>query len=130
VGCLLLQVLEKVRGTSEVDAEFEDMCDAAAEARKITNPYRNILQRQYRPQLCLSILIPFFQQFTGELCPSLHPIFNKQGLETTNFFSATRALRAPCFFSNQNRAATIVNIFQKPILFISFSNQGPCEHHV
>lgn len=58
-------VLERVRGTTDVDAEFLDICDAAKAAAAVPNPWRTILERRYRPQLIISILIPFFQQLTG-----------------------------------------------------------------
>lgn len=60
------KVLEKVRGTSKVDAEFEDLIDASKAARDITHPFRNLLQRKNRPQLVIGALgIPAFQQLTG-----------------------------------------------------------------
>ena len=58
-------VLQRIRGTEDVDAEYEDIAAAVVIANKVTNPYRNILQRRYLPQLIMSIFLPFFQQFTG-----------------------------------------------------------------
>lgn len=58
-------VLARLRGTQDVDAEFLDICDAAKAAAAIPNPWKTILQRKYRPQLIISILIPAFQQLTG-----------------------------------------------------------------
>ncbi|XP_010276692.1 PREDICTED: sugar transport protein 14 [Nelumbo nucifera] len=58
--------LEKIRGTPNVDAEFEDLKDASEAARAIKNPFYNLLQRKYRPQLIIGALgIPAFQQLTG-----------------------------------------------------------------
>ncbi|KAA3462504.1 sugar transport protein 11-like [Gossypium australe] len=59
------QMLQKVRGTQHVDAEFQDLLDATEAAKKVDHPWTNILQPRYRPQLVLCILIPFFQQLTG-----------------------------------------------------------------
>ncbi|KAF4390011.1 hypothetical protein F8388_002953 [Cannabis sativa] len=60
------KVLEKVRGTTKVDAEFADLIDASNAARAIKHPFRNLLQRKNRPQLVLGALgIPAFQQLTG-----------------------------------------------------------------
>lgn len=60
------RVLEKVRGTKNVDAEFEDLKDASEQARAITSPFRTLLKRKYRPQLVIGALaIPAFQQLTG-----------------------------------------------------------------
>lgn len=57
------QVLERIRGTKNVDAEFADMQDAV-ELSKLGN-WRKLFTRQHRPQLTAALLIPFFQQFTG-----------------------------------------------------------------
>uniref|UniRef100_A0A5B7AS02 Putative sugar transport protein 14 n=1 Tax=Davidia involucrata TaxID=16924 RepID=A0A5B7AS02_DAVIN len=60
------KVLEKVRGTPNVDAEFSDLVDASNAARAIKSPFRNLFERKNRPQLVLGALgIPAFQQLTG-----------------------------------------------------------------
>lgn len=60
------RILEKVRGTSKVEAEFADLIDASNEARAVKNPFRNLLLRRNRPQLIIGALgIPAFQQLTG-----------------------------------------------------------------
>ncbi|XP_058074249.1 sugar transport protein 14 [Magnolia sinica] len=60
------RVLEKVRGTQKVDAEFADLVDASEAARAIKHPFRNLLKRKNRPQLVIGALgIPAFQQLTG-----------------------------------------------------------------
>lgn len=60
------KVLEKVRGTKNVDAEFEDLIEASEAARAIKDPFRNLLRRKNRPQLVIGALgIPAFQQLTG-----------------------------------------------------------------
>lgn len=60
------KVLEKVRGTTKVDAEFDDLVDASNAARAIKHPFRNLLRRKNRPQLVIGALgIPAFQQLTG-----------------------------------------------------------------
>lgn len=59
-------VLERVRGTKNVDAEFADLVDASTAAQAIKNPFRNLLKRKNRPQLIIGALgIPAFQQLTG-----------------------------------------------------------------
>ncbi|KAI3843272.1 hypothetical protein MKX03_037462 [Papaver bracteatum] len=58
-------MLQKIRGNQEVEEEFQDLVEASEAAKKIEHPWRNILQPRYRPQLIMSIMIPFFQQFTG-----------------------------------------------------------------
>lgn len=60
------KVLEKVRGTTKVDAEFADLIDASNAARAIKHPFKNLLKRKNRPQLIIGALgIPAFQQLTG-----------------------------------------------------------------
>uniref|UniRef100_A0A0C9RGV6 TSA: Wollemia nobilis Ref_Wollemi_Transcript_25410_1781 transcribed RNA sequence n=1 Tax=Wollemia nobilis TaxID=56998 RepID=A0A0C9RGV6_9CONI len=58
-------MLERVRGTSDVQNEFDDMVTANEMSKRVKHPFRNILHRRYRPQLVMAIAIPFFQQFTG-----------------------------------------------------------------
>ncbi|CAI9091996.1 OLC1v1027124C1 [Oldenlandia corymbosa var. corymbosa] len=59
------RILRKVRGTEDVQAEIEDIIKASETSKTIKNPFKNIIQREYRPQLVMSIAIPFFQQVTG-----------------------------------------------------------------
>ncbi|XP_057416874.1 sugar transport protein 14-like [Lotus japonicus] len=60
------QVLERVRGTPNVDAEYEDIVEASVEAQKIKNPFQNLLLKKNRPQFVIGALaIPAFQQLTG-----------------------------------------------------------------
>lgn len=58
-------LLEKIRGTDQVDAEFQDMVDASELAKSIKHPFRNILERRYRPELVMAIFMPTFQILTG-----------------------------------------------------------------
>ncbi|XP_058100014.1 sugar transport protein MST6-like [Magnolia sinica] len=60
-----MAMLKKIRGTNDVGREFEDLVEASEASKQVKNPWRNILKRKYRPHLCMSILIPFFQQLTG-----------------------------------------------------------------
>lgn len=59
------KVLEKTRGTENVNAEFQDMVDASEFANSIEHPFRNILERRNRPQLVMAIFMPTFQILTG-----------------------------------------------------------------
>ncbi|EFJ29036.1 hypothetical protein SELMODRAFT_170916 [Selaginella moellendorffii] len=59
------KVLQKVRGTEKVDVEYEDIVEASQKANMVKHPYKNLLMSKNRPQLVMSILIPFFQQLTG-----------------------------------------------------------------
>ncbi|KAL0346620.1 UNVERIFIED_CONTAM: Sugar transport protein 14 [Sesamum calycinum] len=46
------QILEKVRGTPKVEAEFQDLVDASNAAQAIKHPFRNLLKRKIDPN-CL-----------------------------------------------------------------------------
>ncbi|VAI31594.1 unnamed protein product [Triticum turgidum subsp. durum] len=60
------RVLEKVRGTHKVDAEFEDLKEASEAARAVRGTFRNLLAVRNRPQLIIGALgIPAFQQLSG-----------------------------------------------------------------
>ncbi|OWM88956.1 hypothetical protein CDL15_Pgr020910 [Punica granatum] len=59
------RMLQKIRGTEIVDAEFEDLIAASEAAKKVQQPWRNMFLPRYRPQLVICSLIPFFQQITG-----------------------------------------------------------------
>lgn len=59
------KMLQKIRGTENVDDEFHDLIEVCVAAKKVENPWKNIIQPKYRPQLVICILVPFFQQFTG-----------------------------------------------------------------
>ncbi|PKA64711.1 Sugar transport protein 14 [Apostasia shenzhenica] len=61
------RILERVRGTTKVDAELDDLKDASAAAQAVEHPFRNLLKRRNRPQLVIgAISIPAFQQLTGQ----------------------------------------------------------------
>ncbi|CAI9785525.1 unnamed protein product [Fraxinus pennsylvanica] len=59
------EMLQKIRGTPNVDEEYNDLLDASEAAKEVEHPWRNIMERKYRPQLVITCLIPFFQQLTG-----------------------------------------------------------------
>lgn len=59
------KMLQRIRGTSNVEEEFQDLLEASEAAKKVQHPWTNILQPKYRPQLVICSLIPFFQQLTG-----------------------------------------------------------------
>ncbi|XP_077236718.1 sugar transport protein 7-like [Tasmannia lanceolata] len=59
------RVLERIRGTHNVNAELQDMIEASELANSIKHPFRNILERRNRPQLVMAIFMPTFQILTG-----------------------------------------------------------------
>ncbi|RWW39556.1 hypothetical protein BHE74_00055108 [Ensete ventricosum] len=60
-----LAMLKKIRGTDNVDAEYQDILHACEMARQVKQPFRNLLKRSSRPQLVIAIAMQVFQQFTG-----------------------------------------------------------------
>uniref|UniRef100_A0A7N0T1B3 Major facilitator superfamily (MFS) profile domain-containing protein n=1 Tax=Kalanchoe fedtschenkoi TaxID=63787 RepID=A0A7N0T1B3_KALFE len=59
------RVLVKIRGTEDVNAEYQDMVEASEFANAIKHPFRNLLERRNRPQLVMAIFMPTFQILTG-----------------------------------------------------------------
>ncbi|KAI3901509.1 hypothetical protein MKX01_004225 [Papaver californicum] len=57
--------LQRVRGPVDITEEYNDLVAASYESKKYEGQWTNLMQTRYRPHLCMSILIPFFQQFTG-----------------------------------------------------------------
>ncbi|KAI3831292.1 hypothetical protein MKX03_034078 [Papaver bracteatum] len=85
--------LQKVRGTVDVQAEFDDLINASSTASNepCHNRLQLILQKRYRPQLVMAIAIPFFQQVTGINVIGLYAplIFRTIGLgESASLLSA------------------------------------------
>ncbi|XP_031500615.1 sugar transport protein MST6-like [Nymphaea colorata] len=59
------QMLQRIRGTTEVDEEFQDLIEASESSKQVKHPWANIVSRKYRPQFVMALVIPFFQQLTG-----------------------------------------------------------------
>jgi MFS family permease len=59
------KVLQKIRGTGNVDVEFDDIIEAVRMSAAVKNPWRTITRRRYWPQLIIYIMVPIFQQLTG-----------------------------------------------------------------
>ncbi|KGN53156.1 hexose carrier protein HEX6 [Cucumis sativus] len=62
---LVDEMLQRIRGTPNVQSELADLIKASEIAKSIDSPFKNIMRRKYRPQLVMAIAIPFFQQVTG-----------------------------------------------------------------
>jgi sugar porter (SP) family MFS transporter len=59
-------VLKRIRGVDDVEAEFEDIQDAAELAERNNTQWRALFcSRRYRPQLVLCLTIPILQQLSG-----------------------------------------------------------------
>ncbi|KAF7147585.1 hypothetical protein RHSIM_Rhsim03G0163800 [Rhododendron simsii] len=58
-------MLQRIRGTQDVQAELDDLIKASEISKNIKHPFKKIIQKKYRPQLVMAIALPFFQQVTG-----------------------------------------------------------------
>ncbi|RZC86723.1 hypothetical protein C5167_030071 [Papaver somniferum] len=58
-------VLQKVRGTDDVQAELDDLIEASSVSKTTNQSQFIIFEKRYRPQLVMAVAIPFFQQVTG-----------------------------------------------------------------
>ncbi|KAG6393993.1 hypothetical protein SASPL_144569 [Salvia splendens] len=98
--------LRKIRGVSDVDEEFNDLVAASAASKKVDDPWRNLLQRKYRPHLTMAVMIPFFQQFTGiNVIMFYAPVLFK-----TIGFGASASLMSAIVTGAVNVGATLVSI--------------------
>ncbi|OIW04693.1 hypothetical protein TanjilG_06759 [Lupinus angustifolius] len=111
--------LVKIRGTTDIDAEFKDILVASEASHKVKHPWRTLLERKYRPQLVFAILIPFFQQFTG-----LNVItFYAPLLFRTIGFGSTASLMSAVIIGSFKPVSTLISIllvdkFGRRTLFI------------
>ncbi|KAJ3687437.1 hypothetical protein LUZ61_016601 [Rhynchospora tenuis] len=60
-----LDTLKKIRGTENVEEEYQEIVHACDMANEVKHPFRNLMKRKSRPQLVIAILMQVFQQFTG-----------------------------------------------------------------
>lgn len=96
--------LQRIRGTEDVEAEFDDLIEASNRGKNIKHPFRTILRRKYRPQLIMSIAMPFFQQMTGvNIIAFFAPV-----LFITIGFSESVSLLATVILSVIGTAATVI----------------------
>lgn len=122
------RVLEKVRGTPKIDAEFADLIEASDVAKAIKNPFRNLLQRKNRPQLVIGALgIPAFQQLTGMNSILFYSpvIFQSLG------FGSTASLYSSVFTGGALVVATLISMalvdkFGRRAFFIDASIEMIC----
>ncbi|EMS47813.1 Sugar transport protein 1 [Triticum urartu] len=58
-------MLRRIRGTHDIGLEYDDLVAASKASKAIEHPWKTLLERRYRPQLAMAILIPTLQQLTG-----------------------------------------------------------------
>ncbi|PHT49504.1 Sugar transport protein 2 [Capsicum baccatum] len=57
--------LKKIRGVSDVEAEYKEIVAACEQAKQVKHPFRNLAKAASIPPLVIAILLQIFQQFTG-----------------------------------------------------------------
>lgn len=99
--------LKRIRGVDNVEEELNDLIAASEASRLVEHPWRNLLQRKYRPHLSMAILIPFFQQLTGiNVIMFYAPVlFNTIG------FGSDASLMSAVITGVVNVVATMVSIY-------------------
>ncbi|XP_074570236.1 sugar transport protein MST4 [Curcuma longa] len=100
-------VLRKIRGTSNVDPEFEEILAASHAANQVKHPFRNLLRRRSRPQLVIAVLLQIFQQFTGINAIMFYApvLFNTLG------FKSDASLYSAVITGAVNVLSTVVSIY-------------------
>ncbi|KMS98096.1 hypothetical protein BVRB_4g095750 [Beta vulgaris subsp. vulgaris] len=99
--------LKRVRGVDDVEDEFNDLVVASENSKKVQHPWRNLLQRKYRPHLTMAIAIPFFQQLTGiNVIMFYAPVLFK-----TIGFGDNASLMSAVITGVVNALATLVSIY-------------------
>lgn len=99
--------LKRVRGVDDIDEEFNDLVAASEASKLVEHPWRNLLQRKYRPHLTMAILIPLFQQLTGiNVIMFYAPVLFK-----TIGFGDDASLMSAVITGGVNVVATVVSIY-------------------
>lgn len=101
-------VLRRIRGIEDVDEEFKDILEVASEAKALEqNQFKNVIKRHNRPQLIISMLMQFFQQFTGINAIMFYApvIFQTLG------FGNSASLYSSVIVGGVNVLATLVAVF-------------------
>ncbi|XP_010904882.1 sugar transport protein MST3 [Elaeis guineensis] len=100
-------MLRRIRGVDDIHEEYNDLVAASEESKLVVHPWRNIIQRKYRAQLTMAILIPFFQQLTGiNVIMFYAPVLFK-----TIGFATDASLMSSVITGLVNVFATLVSVF-------------------
>lgn len=51
------RVLMKIRGTDDVELEFEELLEASLVAKEVKHPFRNLIMKKNRPQLVVAVAL-------------------------------------------------------------------------
>jgi hypothetical protein len=100
-------VLKRIRGTNNVDPEFNEIVEASRVARNVKHPFRSLLQRRNRPLLAITVLLQMFQQLTG-----INAImFYAPVLFTTLGFKTEASLYSAVITGAVNALSTLVSVY-------------------
>uniref|UniRef100_A0ACD5UY53 Uncharacterized protein n=2 Tax=Avena sativa TaxID=4498 RepID=A0ACD5UY53_AVESA len=100
-------VLKRIRGTSNVDREFDEIVEASRVARNVKHPFRSLLQRRNRPLLAITVLLQMFQQMTGISAI----MFYAPVLFTTLGFKTEASLYSAVITGAVNALSTLVSVY-------------------
>ncbi|CAN6199323.1 unnamed protein product [Urochloa humidicola] len=100
------RMLRRIRGTDDIGLEFDDLIAAREAIKAVENPWSTLLERRYRPQLAMAVLIPTLQQLTGiNVVMFYAPVLFK-----TIGFGGTASLMSAVITGGVNMFATFVSI--------------------
>ncbi|KAH9617778.1 hypothetical protein KSS87_002546 [Heliosperma pusillum] len=101
------QVLKKVRGVEDVEAELEEIKDACNQAKLVNNPFKELRKKQSVPPLVIGVLMQVFQQMTG-----INAImFYAPVLFQTMGFKSDGSLLSAVIIGLVNVFSTLVSVF-------------------
>ncbi|KAL5541602.1 hypothetical protein UlMin_009312 [Ulmus minor] len=100
-------VLRKIRGTDNIEPEFNELVEASRVAKLVKHPFRNLLKRRNRPQLIIAIALQIFQQCTGINAIMFYApvLFNTLG------FGSGASLYSAVITGAVNVVSTVVSIY-------------------
>lgn len=117
---IVMKLLQKIRGIDDVAEELEDITRASDASKAVKHPFKTILERKYRPQLSMAILLPFFQQVTGINVIGFYApvLFRTVGTAESGSLMSTvivAVIGVVCTFASM----VLVDQFGRRVLFIS-----------
>jgi len=100
-------VLRRIRGTDNIEPEFNELVEASRIAKEVKHPFRNLLMRRNRPQLIIAVSLQIFQQFTGINAIMFYApvLFNTVG------FGGNASLYSAVIIGAVNVLSTLVSIY-------------------
>ncbi|XP_074279655.1 sugar transport protein 8-like [Silene latifolia] len=101
------QVLKKVRGVENVEAELQEIKEACLQAKLVKHPYKELRKKHSVPPLVIGIMLQVFQQMTG-----INAImFYAPVLFQTMGFESNGSLLSAVIIGLVNVFSTLVSLF-------------------